>query len=157
MNIYSILCNIIYCVLYQIVSDVFYIKWELLTHTLQDVDLDIFNWWWRRKKPDVIPDEWRIKKCSCWYPKNLKSNVINILARKKSTPDHTCGDWKCYLMKILENNISKHDMSKLFSNKLKMRLELSTEHFFFKHLTKWDVVSTASVTNYDHLSFIFCK
>ncbi|KAL5246204.1 hypothetical protein ACI65C_013612 [Semiaphis heraclei] len=38
------------------------------------------------KVPDVIQNTWKINQSSCWYPKNLKSNVINSLARKQIMP-----------------------------------------------------------------------
>jgi len=58
------------------------------------------------KVPDVIPNAWKIDQSSCWYPKNLKSNVINSLARKQIMPDHSSDDWEYCTMQIIETNIS---------------------------------------------------
>jgi len=59
------------------------------------------------KVPDVIPNTWKIDQSSCWYPKNLKSNVINSLARKQIIPDHSSDDWEYCTMQIIETNISE--------------------------------------------------
>lgn len=59
------------------------------------------------KVPDVIPNAWKVDKSSCWYPKNLKSNVINSLVRKQIMPDHYSDDWEYCTMQIIETNISE--------------------------------------------------
>lgn len=58
------------------------------------------------KLPDIIPNVWIIDKNSCWYPKNLKSNVITSFAKKQMLPDHASEDWEFCNMNIVEDNIS---------------------------------------------------
>ncbi|KAF0769195.1 Uncharacterized protein FWK35_00010563 [Aphis craccivora] len=71
------------------------------------------------KVPDVILNAWKIDQSSCWYPKNLKSNVINSLARNQIMPDHTSEDWEYCTMQIIETNISDFQIS------LKMMVKLA--------------------------------
>ncbi|KAF0722827.1 Uncharacterized protein FWK35_00033533, partial [Aphis craccivora] len=71
------------------------------------------------KVPDVIPNAWKIDQSSCWYPKNLKSNVINSLARKQIMPDHTSEDLEYCTMQIIETNISDFQIG------LKMMVKLA--------------------------------
>ncbi|XP_022177340.1 uncharacterized protein LOC111038511 [Myzus persicae] len=71
------------------------------------------------KVPDVIPNTWAIDQSICWYPKNLKSNVINSLARKQSMPDHSSDDWEYCSMQIIETNISDFQIG------LKMMVKLA--------------------------------
>ncbi|CAI6376203.1 unnamed protein product [Macrosiphum euphorbiae] len=71
------------------------------------------------KVPDVIPNAWKIDQSSCWYPKNLKSNIINSLARKQIMPDHSSDDWEYCTMQIIETNISDFQIG------LKMMVKLA--------------------------------
>jgi len=62
----------------------------------------------KEKVPDVIPNTRKIYQSSCWYPTNLKSNIINSLARKQKMPDHNSDDWEYCTMQIIETNISEY-------------------------------------------------
>ncbi|KAL5239328.1 hypothetical protein ACI65C_006738 [Semiaphis heraclei] len=118
------------------------------------------------KVPDVIPNTWKIDQSSCWYQKNLKSNVINSLARKQIMQNHSSDDWEYCTMQIIETNITEN--KKITSNIFYIKQELNSlieskksshcdEHVPTSSSANENILSPFPLKNEDELMLIESK